>query len=969
MRIDGVSTNQYNTDSVKEGGGKAVQASSIADIIAFGSSLDGILKKDSHKSSLLDGTDGSSEAVKQQAQALRTGLKAIFNKMDTGKAMSLDEEGIDIYDTESDKIVTVVEQIQIKLAMYCDDFRAGMDIDAADIKQVLGMGAAMYKIAEVLQSKGVTPTRQNVSDAYNAFEMASDISKPDSRTKAYLLQNDMKFTISNIYVAENAGYICNEGVISNSEWKQLMPQVGRIIEEAGYEADDDMLGRCRWMLDNDIEVNKENLDKLTILDNMQDEMTPDKLIDHIAAAMIEGIKAKDAFITGENQPWENAVEAVKTVKNMTAGNIMALVHSDMSYTLDSLKSIETDGNEEKNVSGDRKYLKSYRELMEIRLMMTIEAAHTMEKNGISVNTTDISELVDKLREYETAGLNSGLKPGGQTVTVSETIQINAAMLEIENLKNAPAAVIGSVTQSEEVPSVRNMSYHAITVTAKLQAAGEAYEALSTEVRSDLGDSVSKAVKASASDLLSDMGYEDNEEGRRAVRILAYNEMDITPENVDKIKNIDHSVNELFRNMKPGKVLQMIRDGVNPLETDVTELNDYFINDLTDSRKIEKYSEFLCRLERQGGIDAAEREKFIGIYSLINTFEKDGMNALGALVNQGLELNMGNILTAYMTRRNNDMDYRISDDTERVEVKDKVTYYKNLFGSINGKIKPSALENMKDNIDAMSVEQFVKDAVNDVTEGEDPVYTEYMKMAEDAADMDERVLKFITDNDIPDTYNNIFAANTIITAGQTLYKEYSDRTKRDITEVEQEIFNAIVNKEDAAKEFDRLAQESMETVIKAVGQNNSHIDMETMRNWGNGMKLLGTLAHRNDYHIPYQNSGGVGIINLKIYENGDDSGIFTIKLHQTDSGEITIEGRMDKDNLVAQIMCSDEKDVENLEEQKNNIIDRLNLAGIENARIYVNKADVQPQGRSRVLDKVPTQQIFRAARIFIDAIAK
>ena len=414
---------------------------------------------------------------------------------------------------------------------------------------------------------------------------------------------------------------------------------------------------------------------------------------------------------------------------------------------------------------------------------------------------------------------------------------------------------------------------------------------------------------------------------------------------------------------------MIRDGVNPLEMDVTELNDYFINDLTDSRKIEKYSEFLCRLERQGGIDASEREKFIGIYSLINTFEKDGMNALGALVNQGLELNMGNILTAYMTRRNNDMDYRISDDTERVEVKDKVTYYKNLFGSINGKIKPSALENMKDNIDAMSVEQFVKDAVNDVTEGEDPVYTEYMKMAEDAADMDERVLKFITDNDIPDTYNNIFAANTIITAGQTLYKEYSDRTKRDISEVEQEIFNAIVNKEDAAKEFDRLAQESMETVNKAVGQNNSHIDMETMRNWGNGMKLLGTLAHRNDYHIPYQNSDGVGIINLKIYENGDDSGIFTIKLHQTDSGEITIEGRMDKDNLVAQIMCSDEKDVENLEEQKNNIIDRLNLAGIDNARIYVNKADVQPQGRSRVLDKVPTQQIFRAARIFIDAIAK
>lgn len=48
-------------------------------------------------------------------------------------------------------------------------------------------------------------------------------------------------------------------------------------------------------------------------------------------------------------------------------------------------------------------------------------------------------------------------------------------------------------------------------------------------------------------------------------------------------------------MKPGKVLQMIRDGVNPLETDVTELNDYFINDLTDSRKIENTASFCADL--------------------------------------------------------------------------------------------------------------------------------------------------------------------------------------------------------------------------------------------------------------------------------------------------------------------------------------------------------------------------------------
>lgn len=967
MRIESVSTNQYNTESVTDGGGKSMQASALADIVAFGSSVEGILKRDGHKSSLLDGTDGSMDAVKEQAQSLRAGLKAIFNRMDTGKVTGLDENGIDLYDTESDKIVTVVEQIQIKLAMYCDDYRAGMNIDAADIRQVLGAGAAMYKIADVLQSRGITPTKQNVSDAYNALEMAADIEQPDDGAKAYLLQNNMRYTINNVYVAENAGYISKQGVISDSEWEQLEPQVSRIIEEAGYKADDEMLAKGRFLLDNDIEVNKDNLDKLALLDDIQDELTPDKLIEHITAAMIEGIKAKDALISNEKQPWENAVEAVGTVENMTAGNIMALLHSNRQYTLESLKSIELNNIEEKPSSGDRQYLKSYRELMEIKLMMTIESAHIMEKNGISVNTTDISELVDKLREYEAAQLNTDVESGQKAVEVSETMQINTVLLEIENLKNAPAAVIGSVVESDEVPSVRNMSYHAISVSSRLMAAGEAYEALSTEVRSDLGDSVSKAVKASASQLLNDMGYEDNEEGRRAVRILAYNNMEITSENVDKVKSIDYSVNELFRNMKPNKVLQMIRNGVNPLETDVTELNDYFINDLTDNQKIEKYSEFLCRLERQGGIDAGEREQFIGIYSLINTFEKDGMNAIGALITQGLELNMGNLLTAYMSRKNSDMDYKITDDTGLSEIHDKVTYYKNMFGKVKGNVKPEALEQIKDSLNGMSVEQFTQAVSTNDIKDDDPVYAEYMQMAKEAADMDEKVLKLVTDNEFPASYNNLFAAQAVISAGASLFGEYADRNDRDIAEVEQEILDAIDSKEDAAEEFGRLAEESKKTVLEAVGHEESHIDMEALRNWGNGMKMLSTLAGRNDYHIPYQSAEGTGIINLKIYENGDDSGTFTIKIHSQDTGEITVEGRMDKENLVAQIMCAEEADVGRLEDKKDAICDNLSKSGIDNARIFVNKADKQPDGRNKVLEKTTTRQIFKAARIFIDAI--
>lgn len=51
-----------------------------------------------------------------------------------------------------------------------------------------------------------------------------------------------------------------------------------------------------------------------------------------------------------------------------------------------------------------------------------------------------------------------------------------------------------------------------------------------------------------------MGYENNEENRRAVRILAYNNLEMTEENIDRIKDLDKSVNLLFKSMTGEKHL-------------------------------------------------------------------------------------------------------------------------------------------------------------------------------------------------------------------------------------------------------------------------------------------------------------------------------------------------------------------------------------------------------------------------------
>ena len=967
MRIDGFSNQQFSVEGNGEKNIAAVQGEKLSDIVSFGSSAENFFGKEAQKSSFLDGTDGSLDAMKEQAQILKSNLNAVFNKMDTGVAVQMDGDGIDINDTEADKTVTVVEQIQIKLAMYCDNFEATVNIDSDAVKQVMGAGAAAYSIADKFRNNGVRPTKDNVSEALNAMDMAAQIGTVDDGVKAYLLQNNMQFTINNVYVAANAGYINKTGIISDNEWAELVPQVNKVIEEAGLGVTDELQNKGRWMLDNDIEVTAENFNKLEALDNIENVLHSDQLTDRIAASMTEGFKAKDAVISGEALPWEEAVNAVLTVENASEGNIMALAHSEKKYTIATLSEIEIEGKEINPDKNDYKYVKTYRELMEVKLMMTIDAARTMEKNGISVNTEDISKLIDKLKEYETQYFNNNMSEGGQKVSVMDIEQINMVLTGVEGLKTAPSAVIGSVIEAGDAATINSMTYHVSAVTAKLAAAGEAYEALSTEIRSDLGDSVSKAVKASTADILSDMGYEDNEANRRAVRILAYNDMQINPENMDKVKTIDYSTNELFKNMTPDKVLEMIRDGINPLETDVTELNNYFINNFSETRNAEKYSEFLYRMEKHNDITQEEREKFIGVYSLISKFEKDGMNAAGALVNQGLELTIGNLLTAYMSRKDRNMDFMVTDDTGMAQVKDKVTYYKNLFGKMNGNVTPEVLMAAGDDIESMTPEQLMKVVEENPVMQDDPVYEKYVETAKEAANMDENILKFITTNEIPATYNNIFAAQTLITNPKNIFGQYTEKTNTD--HIEAEILEALDNKESAMAEYEALVEKSRTLIEEAIGDTDSYIDMETLRQLGNDMGLLNTLAHKNNYHIPYEYDGQAGVINLKIIENGENTGSFTIKMNDVRYGNVTVEGKMDRSGFTAQIMCSEVQGVALVEEKSTVIAAELENMGAGTVKIYVNRATQQPDGKSSVKEKVPTEKIFRAAKIFIKSLAK
>lgn len=967
MKIEGFGTKGYMVDLTSESNNKKVQSSFFTDAVSFGSSLMGIFDEDKENSSILGKSEQTLESLKAKATVLKDNLSAIFNKMDTGSLVKMDGEGIDVNNTESEKMVTVVEQIQIKLAMYCDDFETTVNIDSASVEEIVGQGAAAYEISKKMSESGLIPTKENVSEVMMTMDTVNQLSSEISDvTKAYLLKNNLKPSIRNMYIAEHAGNSYGQSKsLTDSEWSGIQVQVNKIIIGSGMEINEANVNKCKWLVENNIAVTSENLQKLSELEEVSGQLEFDKLLDRIIATMIEGQKASSTLITGESLPWEETAMAIETLNSATHGNIMAWIKSDFSYTLEGLSDIEIAGREIEPDYKDDKFIKTTRELYEIRLMMTIEAGRTLERNGISINTTEISDLIEELRRVELSHLNSGTNENFSLYKEADVVKANEAVVTFMMLQKEPAAVLGSVVKADEPASINNLVKFSYSTRVMLEKAGEAYESLSTEIRGDLGDSVSKAIKASMKDILSNLGYDDNEANRRAVRILAYNSMEFSEVNMDKVKLLDEAANTLFERMTPENTLQMIRDGINPLETEINILSEYLImHQLSVRPKEEKYSEFLLRMENNGSITEEEREKFIGVYSLAHRFQADGMKAIGSLINQGLEFNMGNLLYAYFSRKDTGMELVADDKSQTIAVKDKVSYYKNLFGKAADKITPEKLMGM-DNFEDISIEKFTNDIINDSLK-QDIVYEKMYENFQEATNYSENVYKFVSENNIPSTLNNLMAANGLLKDFGKVFKNYEDIADE---EFDKNILNALDSKEQLDEEYEKISSRTKEILEQFTYSEKTYANMEALRMLGNQINMIQTLSKQNHFCIPYKADGNTGVIHLKVVESDNESGIFNIKMKLKTGTNVTVEGKVELESIRACIMY-DESSVEaDIEEMARNIKKQLEDSKFTDVKLSINHVMEQPEGSNKRDDDVSASKIFKAAKIFIYNLTK
>lgn len=972
VAAQGTSINYKENKAVKSEG----VAGSFAGVVISGGVT---AATDNTYEGLLKEADDVKSQIMASASDAKLSLKALMMKLSGADAVKLDEDGFNLTDATPDDMVNIVEKIKIELAMHSDDYvNYGTAVSKDKIESVTGSAAMAASIESRMQGADIAVNDESVAEVKGTLEKSKELKPLSENTKNYMVANRIEPSIAGIYQAQAAtsSSISADGVtigkcadaISDADFEALRPGIEKIIASAGLEVNDKTLADARAFIDAQIPVTKENLEYKAQLDSIDIDMIQadsEELLNKIFDNMKLGGKAENTLVTGS--PVDDIRTALDTINRAEYSDVANVVSKGETFTIASLKlemdarsfrieysaaTVSTGNSEVRNQASDVQQAadKAYDTLVTARVLMSANASIYLVKNNISILTTPIDELNSMLMEYEQA---DEMYEEAQ-IAYTDVLEARKTLNEI--VRN-PARVFASM----------------------FDKMNETYEAVGTQIRGDLGDSLKKAVQGSADDIIRELGLEGTDEDKEAIKVLAANNMDMTKENVEIVKSVNAMINNLIKNMKPETVLNMIKDGVNPMNASIEEVNEYLTeaNDKASKDNEEKFSKFLYKLDRTNGITKEQRKQFIGIYQMMNIFTRDAGVAAGALIKQGAEVTMNNLMTAYNSRKHYDMDAVIDENTGMAEVSGIANYYSALFMANGGLVTPNTLKNVDNSsgIGEQSVEMFIEQLEDNYdAAAEEQYYEEYLKEQQAAVQAGADILRQIRNADTEINSGNIQAVKAFLESGQ-----FPDirgvKTTRDYA---RDSIEKIGHKEKLSLMYEEMkdeTEEELQEVLSKAGDLDTQIDVNyegflDLRLKDRTIGYIKNLALRHDYRIPYiTDSGSTGMLKLTLVQDDDNKGRISVNMLSSVLGKVSVEAKADRESLgmyiVSDTAVSDEGS-QLLDDMEENLKEGF---GFTNVTVNITKSsDVPYVTYEAAADSVATDKLYEIAAQIVKLLA-
>lgn len=880
-------------------------------------------------------------------------LAVMSNSMSGEDFAKLTKDGFSPADMTPEETVTNLDKIKANLAVsgtyipgYTDD------ISKEALKRIAGSEGYVAAIESALSENGLPVSRANAEQISDVLKQAEKVSELADDAKKYMINNELEPTVNNLYMANHsssdanaggkvgyyrdaAGYIGKNPV--DTDFKELQPQIEKIIDEAGLEVNERTLTDAKWLIEKNIPLTEENLKGIQNINSISFPLDKNIVAKSSAAAIADGKSAKEGVLTETESVVTKAAKFVSSVSAEIENRMRTLI-----------------GNSADEISARRM-------LEETRLHLTLESSIGLMKKGIDVDTEDLKLLVEQLKQSEKEAFATQLMDEKYDEVPSDRIQIYENELElkidlfrqttkaIESIAGAPVELTGRIVSenvqgnSQTLGSVANT---ADSVKAEFERAGKSYETMMTAPRADLGDSIRKAFR-NVDDILNDMNIEANRLNEKAVRILGYAGMEISEDNIDIAAKTEVAVETLISEMTPAKVFKMIRKGDNPLDKDIFDLAKEVSTD--DEHDTVKYSEFLYKLEKNGEITEDEKSAFIGIYRLFRKIEKSDGRLLGDVIKADEKLTLSNIISASRSDRKVGTDIKIDDSFGALEK--LITYGESITDQI--------LKGFK-----------TKESDSDFANAE-------LKAVKEMITKEEAVLNALENVSEPETPINMAAMNAIINMRGSLFKGLKDKLdddeKDDFDNEINTLQDSFEDEETVKKAYEAFAEKT-ENIIKNKEDNaDKYIDVKSLKLLNKQLSIVSEMTNEKTYEVPVYINGDLTSINLKIVSDSDNSGKVKVTFETEKTGKVSSEFTL-RNGEVSGFIATENSYFEGIaKESEESYRNELKESGVSvSSMYYTNSRALSIKGNyleKAGSDAVATKQLYAVAKAVIKAIQK
>ena len=1024
----------------------------------------------------------TTEEVMQEAGQINVAqqkdyMTVMSHSMSEEDFAKLQKEGYHPGNEEIGTMVTVVDRIKaelIKAGVQVDGYTD--TLDTKTLERITGDKAQAQMIEKKLQENDVPVTEENVEQSKEALDKVTELSELSDGVIKYMILNHIEPTIDNIYAAEYsasgdgnrqgrgyytddmAGYYAKKA--ESIDYQQIMPQIEKIINQAGLSVTEETTEEAKWLIEKGVPLTEDTLQQYEALKAITITDDTEQLMNQIGQAISEGKQAGAALLNGEESIYQQAVSYVEEISTITDQAISQVVENEKKITIRNLsdmqKQIQSDTyagattidlgvTAKENMTEERmtgvsfaeelenspdKFITAKRQLEEIRLQMSVEANVKLLKSGMTIDTTELEALVEAYKQIEEKqntvlfGNQGNIENTENTEEISRKASLYKDVLgKLTEIANVPAAVVGKAVETGTAFTLNYVHEQGTILQKAYLSAGETYEALMTAPRKDLGDSIKKAFR-NVDSLLDEIDMEQNDTNRRAVRILGYNNMEVSQENVEAVKTADEELQRVVRKMTPAATLQMIRDHVNPLETDLTTMENY-LSELDNStlNESEKYSKYLYKLEQNSQITQEEKKAYIGIYRLIRQVEKTDGAAIGTLVHQGREVSFDNLLSAIRSNKKAGMDTTVNDDfggissvsgkTESIsdqintmkslpteEEQREIKYQENLAKDILDSLDPMVLNQIDLPItNEMTLEQLAeqlnKFQENKENELEMSYQSEELKEVQKINQIEDQVIQSLIDFEQPITMDNLFAANALQNhrgnAFQKLWNASSEEKKEAFTKAmkafqdsfeqndipesdDSSIRNLVI---DSCGSFKEMTEEIVQDKLDEA--NATSIDVKSMAFSLKQINLATNLANEENYEVPVKIGNEITSINLRIIRGNEQSKVrATTDTEQY--GKVaaefsvttkTVSGYVATDSIegyekLKELQDSLEKEMKQVVEKNGKEEKEISIQTIRNTALDINKYQEKSVTDNKV-EKVSSKELYFIAKSIISTL--